>query len=237
MRLTPQGHFTAELRGLSQPLAQSTLQIYGPACRADLGDQKCNFPIKPPVIGRDQAVQPGAFYRVATGIGAGFQVYQDRIYEVTAAGTTDAVQPHRRLAEAFVFRVHRPGAGQVQHRPQQHRGMTVRQNEAVAIWPDRVLRIEAHDPVPERVDQRRQRHRCAGMARIRLLDRVDGERADRVDRKLIEVFRRHVTQLPVPASDGARSEGPRDGRMRYHPLRSEAPRWGWHTIAAEVPAQ
>ena len=93
MRLTPQGHFTAELRGLSQPLAQSTLQIYGPACRADLGDDRCRFPIKPPVLGREQAVQPGAFYRVATGMGVGFQVYEDRIYEVTAAGTTDAVQP------------------------------------------------------------------------------------------------------------------------------------------------
>jgi hypothetical protein len=93
VRLTPQGHFTAELRGLSQPLAQSTLQIYGPACRADLGDDRCKFPIKPPVLGREQEVQPGTFYRVATGMGAGFQVYEDRIYEVTAAGTTDAVQP------------------------------------------------------------------------------------------------------------------------------------------------
>jgi len=93
VRLTPQGHFTAELRGLSQPLAQSTLQIYGPACRADLGDDRCRFPIKPPVLGREQAVTLGAFYRVATGMGVGFQVYEDRIYEVTAAGTTDAVQP------------------------------------------------------------------------------------------------------------------------------------------------
>jgi hypothetical protein len=93
VRLTPQGHFAAELRGLSQPLAQSTLQIYGPACRADLGDPRCRFPIKPPVLGREQVVQLGAFYRVATGIGVGFQVYEDRIYEVTAAGTTAAVLP------------------------------------------------------------------------------------------------------------------------------------------------
>jgi hypothetical protein len=92
-RLTPQGYFTAELRGLAQPLAQSTLQIYGPACRADLGDHRCRFPIKPPVLGREQAVQLGAFYRVATAEGAGWQVYEDRIYEVTAAGTTDAAQP------------------------------------------------------------------------------------------------------------------------------------------------
>jgi hypothetical protein len=92
-RLTPQGYFTAELRGLSQPLAQSTLQIYGPACRADLGDHRCKFPIKPPVLGRAQAVELGAFHRIATGTGVGFQAYEDRIYEVTAAGTTAAVQP------------------------------------------------------------------------------------------------------------------------------------------------
>ncbi len=92
-RLTPQGYFHAELRGLSQPLAQNTLQLYGAACRADLGDARCQFPIKPDVLGRDQAVPLGAFYRVATAGGVGSQVYQDRIYEVTAAGTTDAAQP------------------------------------------------------------------------------------------------------------------------------------------------
>jgi uncharacterized phage protein (TIGR02218 family) len=69
VRLTPQGHFTAELQGLSQPLAQSTLQIYGPACRADLGDHRCRFPIKPPLLGREQAVQLGKLYRVATAMG------------------------------------------------------------------------------------------------------------------------------------------------------------------------
>jgi hypothetical protein len=93
VRLTPQGHFTAQLRGLSQPLVQSTLQIYGPACRADLGDHSCRFPIKPPVLEREQAVTLGAFYRVATAEGTGFQVYEDRIYEVTTAGTTDTEQP------------------------------------------------------------------------------------------------------------------------------------------------
>lgn len=90
---------------------------------------------------------------------------------------------------------------------QQHRGMAVRQNEAVAIWPDRILRVEAHDPVPERIDQRSQRHRRAGMARIRLLDRVDGECADRVDRQPIEVI--HATGLSVPVFGRARSEAGR----------------------------
>jgi uncharacterized phage protein (TIGR02218 family) len=93
VRLTPQGHFTAELRGLAQPLAQNTLQLYGAACRADLGDSRCKFPIKPHVLGRSQAVALGEFYRVATTAGTGSQVYADRIFEVTVAGTTDAAQP------------------------------------------------------------------------------------------------------------------------------------------------
>ena len=41
-RLTPQGYFHAELRGLSQPLAQSTLEVFSPNCRADLGDSAAN---------------------------------------------------------------------------------------------------------------------------------------------------------------------------------------------------
>ena len=99
----------------------------------------------------------------------------------------DVVERDRRLAQPLVLGVHRLRAGQMQHRPQQHRGVAVRQHEAIAVRPDRVLRIEAHDPVPERVDQRRQRHRRAGMAGLGLLDRVDRQRADRVDRELVEL--------------------------------------------------
>jgi hypothetical protein len=92
-RLTPQGYFHAELRGLSQPLAQSTLEVFSPNCRADLGDHRCRFPIEPPELGRNQAVSEGAFYRVPTTAGTGSARYEDRIYEVIEAGTTAASQP------------------------------------------------------------------------------------------------------------------------------------------------
>ena len=92
-RLTPQGYFHAELRGLSQPLAQSTLEVFSPNCRADLGDDRCKFPIEPPELGRDQAVSAGAFHRVPTTAGTGSARYEDRIYEVIEAGTTAASQP------------------------------------------------------------------------------------------------------------------------------------------------
>src|SRR5215471_21754796 len=85
---------------------------------------------------------------------------------------TDIVERYRGLSKPFIFGVDRAGASEVKHGPQQHRGMTVREHEPVAIRPNWVLRIETHDPVPQRVDERRQRHRRAGMPRLRLLDRV-----------------------------------------------------------------
>jgi hypothetical protein len=92
-RLTPQGSFHAELRGLSQPLAQSTLAVFSPNCRADLGDHRCTFPIEPPELGRDQAVIEGAFYQVPTAAGTGSARYENRIHEVVEAGTTASSQP------------------------------------------------------------------------------------------------------------------------------------------------
>lgn len=38
---TPEGLFKAELRGLTQKLQSAYGQIYGPECRADLGDSRC----------------------------------------------------------------------------------------------------------------------------------------------------------------------------------------------------
>src|SRR5262249_28723428 len=52
---------------------------------------------------------------------------------------------------------------------------------------ERIFRVEAHHSVPQRVDQGRQRHGRAGMARLRLLDRIDRKRADGVDRQLVEL--------------------------------------------------
>jgi hypothetical protein len=105
----------------------------------------------------------------------------------------DVVERHRRLAQRLIFGVDRLHLGQMQHRPQQHRGMAIGQHETVAIGPDRILRVEVHDPVPDRIDQRRQRHRRAGMSGLRLLHGIDRQRADRVDRQLIEFVVGHAT--------------------------------------------
>ena len=87
-----------------------------------------------------------------------------RSFAAELAEMANVVERDRGLAKSLVLRVHRARAGQIQHRPQQHRGVAVRQDEAIAIWPDRVLRIEAHDLVPDHVDERRERHRRARMA-------------------------------------------------------------------------
>ena len=54
------------------------------------------------------------------------------------------------------------------------------------------LRIEAHDPVPDGVDQRRQRHRRARMSGVGRLHGIDRERANRVDAQLDRVLRRSL---------------------------------------------
>ena len=51
----------------------------------------------------------------------------------------------------------------------------------------RIGRIVAQHLVPQRIGDRRQRHGRAGMAALGRFDRIHGQRADRVDRKLIEM--------------------------------------------------
>ncbi len=48
-----------------------------------------------------------------------------RRFAVELAEVADVVESDRRLAQAFILRVHRPGARQMQYGPQQHRGMSV----------------------------------------------------------------------------------------------------------------
>jgi hypothetical protein len=90
-RLTPQGYFTAELRGLAQPLAQSTLQLWSPECRADLGDSRCTVPLWPDEVARATAYTAGQFVRASNPPGGPLaEDYDDRIYECVTPGTSHA---------------------------------------------------------------------------------------------------------------------------------------------------
>ena len=79
---------------------------------------------------------------------------------------------HRELFQNLLISAYRSHPREMKHGIKQHRGVSVGEHEAIAVGPDRVEWIEAHDAVPDRVDQRRQGHRRPGMSRIGLLDRV-----------------------------------------------------------------
>lgn len=94
--LTDSGKFKAELRSITQSLAQNTLQIYQPTCRADVGDSRCKFPIDPPVRQNEMVLSLGQFIKVETGVAhplGDYRNYEERVYEVITAGTTDLTQP------------------------------------------------------------------------------------------------------------------------------------------------
>jgi hypothetical protein len=106
-RLTPQGYFHAELRGLSQPLAQSTLEVFSPNCRADLGDERCAFPIQRTAhVHRSNRLHPGQHDLPRAGHGARPHRWRDLGQRREAAGHHLGVRRRDRLRQ-------RPGAHQL----------------------------------------------------------------------------------------------------------------------------
>jgi hypothetical protein len=77
-------------------------------------------------------------------------------------------------------------AAEIEHRVEQHRRVPAGEHEAVAVRPLGVGRVVAHDPRVERVGDRRECHRRAGVAGVGLLNGVHRERANRVDAQLVE---------------------------------------------------
>ncbi len=80
-------------------------------------------------------------------------------------------------------------AAQVQQGVEQHGRMPDREDEPVTVQPIRVPGVVPQVPVEEDVARRRQRHGGARMPGLRLLHRVHGEDADRVDGKLLGTAR------------------------------------------------
>src|SRR5882724_1588266 len=65
--------------------------------------------------------------------------------------------------------------------------MAVRQDKAIAIGPDWILRIEAEDAVPDCVYERGEGHGRAGVSGLGLLYGIYRERTNGVDAQLIEL--------------------------------------------------
>ena len=82
--------------------------------------------------------------------------------------------------------------------------MPGREHEAVAVGPVGRAGVVAHDPRPEHVGERRQRHRGALVTRSSGVRRVHRQTADDVDGSLLEIGRGHshppyIRPIPVPS--------------------------------------
>ena len=94
------------------------------------------------------------------------------------------------LPECFEFiQRHAFVARQVQERIQQHRAVTGRQHEAIAIRPCRVRRIEFEESRKQHGSDVGHAHGHARMTGLRLLDRIDRQKADRVGHFRVRNFR------------------------------------------------
>ena len=122
--------------------------------------------------------------RAGRGLDAGGQpvLGMPRAWAVELPEALQIVQRRPRPRPSAI-RLH---AGEVQKGIEQHRRMPARQHEAITIEPGRVGGIEAQEVLPERVGDRGERHRRAWMARVRLLHRIHGQGADRVDAQAVE---------------------------------------------------
>ena len=81
-------------------------------------------------------------------------------------------------------------SGQVQHRVEQHRGMSAGEHKAVSGRPGRVIRVEPQHLVPQGVGHGGQSHGRARMAAVGFFHRVHRQRANGVDGPLLNVDRR-----------------------------------------------
>src|SRR5438270_7893116 len=108
-------------------------------------------------------------------------------FAIELAETLDVIQRDRRLTQGLIVGVDRLYAREMQKRVEQHGGVAVGEDKAVAVGPDGVLRIEAQKMLPELVSHRRQRHGRTRMSGVGLLHRVHGQRADGVNGKLVKV--------------------------------------------------
>ena len=78
-----------------------------------------------------------------------------------------------------VFDGHRI-AGEIQHGVQQHRAVSVREHKAVAVLPQGVPRVVAHDIAPQHLGDVGHAHGHAGVSGVGALHGVHGECADGV---------------------------------------------------------
>src|SRR5271170_7770817 len=83
--------------------------------------------------------------------------------------------------------------------------MTAGEHEAIAVEPVGLLRIVAQDALPQRVRGWCGAHRSTRMAGVGLLDRIDRQSANGINRNLVYVmFARHSALLPIRRREESR---------------------------------
>ena len=80
---------------------------------------------------------------------------------------------------------HRLVAGEMEQRVEQHRAVAGREHEAVAVGPGRIGRIEFEEAREQHGRDIGRAHGQAGMAGLRLLDRVHRQRADGIGHAVV----------------------------------------------------
>jgi len=89
------GAFSFDCRGIAILASQPFYQVFGPACRTDLGSVLCKIPLRPDEVARgtaysDNGASPGDYVRVNTTAGLTPDKWADRYFECTTSGTTHA---------------------------------------------------------------------------------------------------------------------------------------------------
>ena len=81
-------------------------------------------------------------------------------------------------------------AGQIEQAVEQHAAVAAREDEPVAIGPMGIGRVEFEHVAPENRGDVGHPHRQAGVAALGLLDRIEGEKADRIGHRVVRHARR-----------------------------------------------
>jgi hypothetical protein len=150
---------------------------------------------------------------LAERAGGGLDAAGPAVLRVTGAAAVqlpealDRLQRYGRLTQRLVLLADRLHPGQVQQRVQQHRGVARREDEAVAVGPDQVLRVEAQEVLPQAVGHRRHGHRRARVPGVGRLDGIHGQGPDGVDAEFID------RGVPRPGLHPAGRGRPRDDRL------------------------
>src|SRR5437763_11284845 len=100
---------------------------------------------------------------------------------IKLAKTLEVVDGNGRTIEHLVVRTYGLHFGEVQHRVQQRRRVSVRENEAISIRPHRIRGIVTQKLLPQNISHRRKCNGSAGMPGVGLLYRIDRKRADGIN--------------------------------------------------------